>query len=131
MFEALSVAKIAKAIGIKGFISIGLALALALVMWRADSISKDREDMRNKLAAERAAHAVTRASVDNLQNSLATYVGAGKAAKVAQLAAIDAQAKDNAQLKAQADAIRAEMAAPKAKAADCKTPGSILKAKGL
>lgn len=123
-------AKLAQSIGIKGFISIGLGLALALVMWRADAISGQRDDARQETANERAAHKVTRNSVDILQTSLGKFVGAGKAAKIAQLASIEAQAKDNAKLQGQADAIRAEMATLNDDG-ECKTPQSILNAEGL
>jgi len=49
---------------------------------------------------------------------------------VAQLASIEAQAKDNARLRAQADAIRGEMATltPDGR---CETPASIRGAEGL
>lgn len=123
-------AKVAKAIGIKGFVIIGLAIALGIALWRADAIASDRETIRNNLATERAQHAVTRNSVDTLTASLAKFVGAGQAARIAQLASIEAQAEDNARLQGQADAIRAEMAqlAPDGR---CATPSSIINAEGL
>lgn len=130
MMAGFSFAKLAEAIGLKGFIAIGLAIALGVVMLRADAISKSREQVRNDLAAERAGHAITRNSVATLEASLSKFVGAGKAARVAQLASIEAQAKDNAELQSQADAIRAEMATL-GKDGSCKTPGSIMGAKGL
>jgi predicted negative regulator of RcsB-dependent stress response len=130
MISGVAAAKVAKAIGLKGFVIIGLLIALGIVIWRADAISADREDQRNKLAAERAQHAVTRNSVDTLTASLAKFVGAGQASRIAQLAAIEAQAEDNARLQGQADAIRAEMAslAPDGR---CATPSSIINAEGL
>ena len=63
--------KAASFLGVRGFIALGLGLALALVMWRADSISRDREKLRNELAGERAAHAVTRQSVRTLSGEIA------------------------------------------------------------
>lgn len=133
MIDGLTLAKGVKAIGIRGFIAIGLGFALVIVMMRADSISKDREAIRNALAGERAAHSITRQSVTTLQDALEKFVGAGDAARVAQLASIEAQAKDNAELQAQADAIRAEMEAMGQRPADpeCKTPGSVINARGL
>lgn len=133
MIEGFTLAKLAKAIGIRGFLAIGLGLALIFVMIRANSLSGDLEAKRNELAAERAGHAITRQSVTILQQSLEKFVGAGEAAKVAQLAAIEAQAKDNADLQAQADAIRAEMEAMGERAADpnCRSPGSVINARGL
>lgn len=133
MIEGFTLAKLAKAIGIRGFLAIGLGLALIFVMIRANSLSGDLEAKRNELAAERAGHAITRQSVTILQQSLEQFVGAGEAAKVAQLAAIEAQAKDNADLQAQADAIRAEMEAMGERAADpnCRSPRSVINARGL
>jgi hypothetical protein len=127
---AIGFGKIASAIGIKGFVIIGMALTLGVVMWRADAISADREEQRNLLAAERANHAVTRASVDTLTASLAKFVGAGQAARIAQLASIEVQAKDNARLQGEADAIREEMGSL-ADDGRCVTPGSIINAEGL
>lgn len=133
MIEGFTLAKLAKAIGIKGFAAIGLALALAFVMMRAHGLSGDLEAKRNELAAERAGHAITRQSVTILQQSLEQFVGAGKAARVAQLASVEAQAKDSASLQAQADAIRAEMAQMGERAADpeCRSPRSVIDARGL
>jgi cell division protein FtsB len=110
--------------------AVALALALAVVMWRADAISAQRDDLRADLATCEARHAVTRQSVATLELSLGRYVGAGKAARVAQLAAIEAQADDNARLEAQAAAIRAEMAAMEP-GPGCETPDSIRNAEGL
>lgn len=124
---------VAKAIGIKGFAAIGLALALGVVMIRADQISGELEKNRDALAAERATHAITRQSVTILQSSLERFVGAGRALRVAQLAAIEAQAKDSAKLQNEADAIRAEMSAMGTRSVDenCRSPGSVINARGL
>lgn len=133
MIGTFTLAKLAKAIGIKGFAAIGLALALAFVMMRAHGLSGDLEAKRNELAAERAGHAITRQSVTILQQSLEQFVGAGQASRVAQLASVEAQAKDNAALQAQAEAIRAEMEAMSKRAVDpsCKTPRSVINSRGL
>lgn len=118
------------AMKVSGGIIAALLIALAIVMWRADAISADREKLRNALAMEAASHAVTRQSVATLEGALARFVGAGRAARAAQLAAIEAQAGDSAALQAQADAIRAEMATFN-RDGRCATPGSILNAEGL
>ena len=133
MIEGLTFARIAKTIGIRGGIAILLALALIGVTIYSHHISGELEHKRDELAAERAAHSISRQSVTILQQSLEKFVGAGEAARVAQLAAIEAQAKDSAALQDQADAIRAEMEAMGERAADpnCRSPGSILNAKGL
>lgn len=124
------VGKIIASLGIKGIVALGLVIALGVVMWRADAISEDREALRNDLAAERAGHAITRQSVETLQASLTRFVGAGKAARVAQLASIEAQAKDSAKLQAQAAAIRAELETM-TDDGRCASPGSVINAEGL
>lgn len=133
MIETFTLAKVAKAIGIKGFAAIGLGLALIFVIIRAHGLSGDLEAKRNELAAERAGHAITRQSVAILTDSLEQFVGAGEAAKVAQLASIEAQAKDNAALQAQAEAIRAEMEAMSKRAVEpgCRSPRAVINARGL
>jgi flagellar biosynthesis/type III secretory pathway protein FliH len=67
----LAFASIARAIGIKGFIAIGMALALAIVMWRADRISAARDHAIERVYAEQAAHAVTLASNATLKAAIA------------------------------------------------------------
>lgn len=54
-------------LGIRGMIAVGLAVALGIVMWRADAISEDRDALRDSLAQEEARHAVTRQSVGTLE----------------------------------------------------------------
>ena len=67
----LMLAKLASAIGIRGFIAIGFAVALALVMWRADVLSGKLDDARFEIATERANHAITRGSVALLEKTIA------------------------------------------------------------
>lgn len=111
-------------------VALTLMIALGVTMWRADVISEDRERIRNLLATEVANHAVTRSSVVTLEQALGRYVGAGAAARIAQIDSLEAQADDNALLQRQADAIRAEMETL-VSADGCATPDSILNAEGL
>lgn len=99
-------AKVAEAIGIRGAIAIALAIALGLVMWRADVISGKLDGKAQELADERAGHQVTRNSVEILEGELAKFISAGDAARVAQLAAIEAQAPKSAAMRAKAAEIR-------------------------
>lgn len=105
------------------------ALVLGFLWVRGTHYRDQRDTARAQVEAVNAKLAVSNASITTLQKALSDYVGAGKAAKVAQLAAVEAQAKDNAALQAQANAIRAEMA--KLPAGKCETPASIKGAKGL
>lgn len=123
---------------------IALAFAIVLALLAVQTVRIEgfkiwpisMKGYKASLADEKAAHrscnsnlAVSNASIATLQKSLSDYIGAGKAAKVAQLAAVEAQAKDNAALQGQADAIRAEVA--KLPPGKCETPESVRKAKGL
>jgi hypothetical protein len=113
-----------------GGAALALLIALGVVMWRADVISGQRDALRDKLAVSDAKLALSNASIATLEKSLADYVGAGKAAKVAQLAAVEKAAKDNAALQGQADAIRKEVAGMKPDG-KCATPKAVRSAKGL
>lgn len=97
-------------LGVRGLIAAGLGAALIAVMWRADSISDDRDKYRDKLASEEARHSITRQSVNTLETALARFVGEGKARRAAQLAAVEAQAEKSEALRRTAMMYRAELA---------------------
>lgn len=120
-------ATIAKAIGIRGFIAIGMAVALGIVMWRADAISSDREALRNTLATERAQHAVTRQSLVTLENELKKMVRDGELRAQRLTQARQEQQERTEALREQAARIRAE-GAPEG---DCVTPEAVRGAEGL
>lgn len=117
---------IAKAIGIKGFIAVGLLIALGIAVWRADAISADREELRNALAAERATHAVTRVSLTTLERELAQMVRDGELRAERLEEALEAQDERSADLRKQAERIRAEGAVDA-----CVTPDAVINARGL
>jgi hypothetical protein len=111
-------------------IPIGAAALCVGLLWaRGSHYEAQRDAARAQVSAANAKLAVSNASIAELQHSLSAYVGAGQAAKVAQLASIEKQAKDNAALQAEADAIRAEMA--KGRAEGCASPESVTSARGL
>lgn len=119
---------IARAIGIKGFVAIGMAVALGIVMWRADAISADRETLRNTLATERAQHAVTRLSLDTLQAELEKMVSDGEL-RAARLAEARQEAREDTEaLRAQAERIRAQAGS---QGDPCVTPAAVRQANGL
>lgn len=119
---------IARAVGIKGFVAIGLAVALGIVMWRADAISGQREALRDTLAAERAQHAVTRSSLNTLQRELEKMVRDGelRASRLAE--ARQEQAERSEALREQAARIRAEAGSG---GDPCATPAAVREARGL
>jgi chromosome segregation ATPase len=64
------VTAIAKFLGIRGFVALGFAIALGVVMWRADAISGQRDHYRDAYSMEQARHAVTRQSVEALTTAV-------------------------------------------------------------
>lgn len=116
-----------KVLGIRGAIAIALA-ALALWCWIGwGNAAASRDGWQEKAILAERKLSISNQSIASLEGALSRYVGAGKAARVKQLAAIEAQAEDSARLQAQADAIRAEM---ETMAPDglCQTPDSIKEA---
>ena len=61
-----------------GGIALALAIALALTMWRADALSKRLDEARQQVATEKANHAVTAASLEDLMGEMATLVEQGR-----------------------------------------------------
>lgn len=124
----MNFAAVFRVIGVRGFIAIGLALALGVAMWRADAISGERDKLRTALAGEQARHAVTRQSLATLQRELDAMVKDGemRAERLAQARreAIEATAG----LREQAARIGAVAASP---GDPCVTPDAVRGAKGL
>lgn len=102
---------------------IGALLAsLALVIWRADAISGERDDMRDRYALSEARHAVTAASLTSLQSELAAMVAEGEATRGRVAAALAEARADGELLRGEADQIRAAIIAD-----PCLTPTEILR----
>jgi hypothetical protein len=124
-------AAIARAIGIRGFIAIGFAVALAFTMWRADVLSGRLETSQQHLANEKAAHAVTTASLRLLEEKLATYIKDGERRSAAAEKALQAQQERSAALEAQAGRIRTVRVSTPAVPERCETPEVVLESEGL
>lgn len=101
-----------RAIGLRGFIAIGLALALGVTMWRADTISGQRDDLIASLATEEARHAVTRQSVETLSTEMARLVAEGEARKARIDTAMERVRIDTAPLRREAARIEREGLGP-------------------
>jgi hypothetical protein len=128
--EAMTFTAIARMIGIRGFIAIGLAAALALMSWRADVWQDRAEEYAQAAANEKAAHAVTRASLDNLEQRLAVFIADGKRRSEAAERAVEAQRERSAALDAQIARMRSQ-APTAANLERCETPASVIEAEGL
>jgi len=116
------------AMKVSGGIILALLIALGVVMWRADAISADREDLRNKLAAEHANHAVTRQSLAVLENELRQMVEDGQL-RASRLAEAQREQRGRTQaLRDQAARIRADVASG---GDPCVTPDAVREARGL
>lgn len=103
-----------------------LMIALALVTARADAISADREVLRNRLASVEARHAVTKAGLVRMEEDLARMVYEGAVREDRVQRALDTQQERSAVLREEAAKIIAEGVID-----PCKTPQSVLHAKGL
>lgn len=128
MIPGLAIGKIAGMIGVKGFIAIGLGLALAIVMWRADVLSGKLDDARQTIANERAAHAITRASVETLTSTIETLNAEANARaeafeKSRTEARREAEALERAAVRS--DAQIASLRALAANGGQCEVPGEL------
>jgi len=74
---AINFAAAFRFIGIRGAIAIGLGLALVFTMWRADSLSEQRDEALREVGAIETRLEVSNASLDALQAELATFVEEG------------------------------------------------------
>lgn len=127
---ALSLGKIAGAIGIKGGAILALSLAVAFMWWRADVISGQRDRAIQDRANEAAAHAVTKASLDNLEQRMAVFIREGQERQEAAAQRLREQQERSAALGEQIARIRAEK--PSAGQIErCETPGAVIQAEGL
>lgn len=88
--------------------ALALAIALGVVMWRADAISAEREALRTKLATEEAQHAVTRQSVATLTVEMQRLVREGEVRKERVDAAMAKVAVDTEALRQEAARIERE-----------------------
>lgn len=100
-FAIPAAGKIASAIGIKGFALIGAGLVIAFIWWRADVISGQRDRALERVYAEQAAHGVTKASLAELEKTLARLMTEARAREAAlensrKLAAREAQEHERA-----------------------------------
>lgn len=126
----MTFATIARAIGIRGFIAIGFAVALGIVMMRADTISGQRDKAIQRAANEAAAHSVTKASLANLEQRLAVFIADGARRSGAAATALRRQQERSAALDQQIARLRA-VKPTVAEIEQCRTPGVILDATGL
>jgi hypothetical protein len=126
----VNLALIARAIGIRGFIAIGFALAFAFMWWRAGVWQGRAEEQAQAAANERAAHAVTRASLSQLEQRLAAFIDDGERRSRAAQEALAEQRGRSAALGEQIARIRAQRPAAGDLAA-CRSPGAVLAAEGL
>ena len=103
-----------------------LLLVIGILWWRTDALVEERDTARKALATSEAMHAVTRASLDTLEQEMADAVYRGE---LRQERLEDARAEIADQtddLRRQAERIR------RAGGEDaCVTPSTVLEARGL
>lgn len=91
------------AMKISGGIIAGLLVALALTLWRVDSLSEQRDEARAKVVSEQTRHIVTRSSLTLLTAKLKAYVQAGELRAERLDEALSEVEDETAALRAQAD----------------------------
>ena len=103
-----------------------LLVALAVVAWRADVISGERDSLRDRLARSEAQHAVTLASLEGLVDEMERMVRDGELRRDRLSDAMMEARQDADELRRQAEAIAAETIEDQ-----CATPKSVMSARGL
>lgn len=111
------------ALGIRGWLAIGLGVACAALLWSNSSLRSDLADKHDELTTERALHAVTRASLNTLEAELQAMVDEGEA-RAERVAEAQEEAEDRAAgMRADIERIgAADVSDP------CVTPREILEA---
>ena len=94
----------AQAVKLLGGLAAVLALALAFTLWRADSLSEQRDEAEKALVAEQVRHKVTAASLVALTGELEAFVAAGELREENRDKALDNVAKETKALRDQAEA---------------------------
>lgn len=125
---------IAARIGIKGGIIAVLLLALGFMWWRAGVWQERAEDLTQAVANEKAAHAVTRVSLDQCADAHAAYIDDGIKRRRALERALERQESRSAALERQIAAIRAQRAPARTAEAVrgvCETADAVMRAEGL
>ena len=106
---------------------MALIAALIVVLWRADAVAQERDQLDRQLLAERQARAATELSL----NALRYRIASGELNDDVQETIIDekiAEAQQRAtELEREAEELRQE----KVREANCVTPRSIREASGL
>lgn len=114
-------------IGVREGLIVVLTAALIVVLWRADAMGKERDDLDRQLLAERQARAATELSL----NALRYRIASGELNDEVQETILDekiAEAQQHAaELEREAERLRQE----KVREANCVTPRSIREASGL
>ena len=114
-------------VGVREVLIVALIAALIVVLWRADAVAQERDQLDRQLLAERQARAATELSL----NALRYRIASGELNDDVQETIIDekiAEAQQRAtELEREAEELRQE----KVREANCVTPRSISEASGL
>ncbi len=106
MTNPIDLARVFRAIGIRGAIAIALAVMLALSLWRIDHLADARDEALREAGAAETRHAATRASLEALERDLAAFVDEGALRRERAVAALVGAREAGDELRA--DAARAE-----------------------
>lgn len=122
---------IASFIGVRGFIAIGLALALLISHLSDKHHIHQRDNAIQQAANERAAHAVTKASLEALIAKDEALVKDGKQREEAARKAVEAQKAASASIDRQIARLRSARPTTPPEPDKCPTPSAVGASEGL
>jgi parvulin-like peptidyl-prolyl isomerase len=114
-------------IGVREALIVALAAALVVVLWRADAVAQERDQLDRQLLAERQARAATELSL----NALKYRIASGELNDDVQETIIDEKIAEAQQRAAELESEAEELRREKVREVDCVTPRSIREASGL
>jgi parvulin-like peptidyl-prolyl isomerase len=114
-------------IGVREALIVALAAALVVVLWRADAVAQERDQLDRQLLAERQARAATELSL----NALRYRIASGELNDDVQETIIDEKIAEAQQRAAELENEAEELRREKVREVDCVTPRSIREASGL
>lgn len=116
----------------KIFLIIGgaLGIIIALLVFQNGRLEAKLDKSRLEVSEERAAHSVTLASLDRLEDAQRAIIAAANERSIAAEKALEKQKAVSGEIDRQIERLRLERAAA-ANSGVCETPKSILEASGL
>ena len=114
-------------VGVREVLIVALIAALIVVLWRADAVAQERDQLDRQLLAERQARAATELSL----NALRYRIASGELNDDVQETIIDEKIVEAQQRAAELEREAEQLRQEKVREANCVTPKSIRNSSGL